>query len=66
MNPVLGALPIGLPAGGQLQAAERITDEHKEILDAIKSRSADAARIAMRAHLTAATAAAAGYFGDER
>ncbi len=41
-------------------------DEHKEILDALKSRSADAARTAMRAHLTAATEAAARHFGDER
>ncbi len=40
-------------------------DQHKEILDALKTRSADAARAAMRAHLVAATEAAARHFGDE-
>ena len=40
-------------------------DQHKEILDALKIRSADAARKAMRAHLIAATEAAARHFGSE-
>ncbi|MXY06641.1 MAG: FadR family transcriptional regulator, partial [Gammaproteobacteria bacterium] len=40
-------------------------DQHKEILDALKVRSADAARKAMRAHLIAATEAAARHFGSE-
>ena len=40
-------------------------DQHKEILDALKVRSADAARNAMRAHLIAATEAAARHFGTE-
>ena len=40
-------------------------DQHKEILDALKTRSADAARSAMRAHLVAATEAAARHFGEE-
>ena len=40
-------------------------DQHKEILDALKTRSADAARTAMRTHLIAATEAAARHFGEE-
>ncbi len=40
-------------------------DQHKDILDALKVRSADAARTAMRTHLIAATEAAARHFGGE-
>ena len=41
-----------------------VIDEHRAIVEAVASGSADAARQAMRDHLTAATEAAARHFGS--